>query len=793
MKFILGLSLFLGVLFTAKAQTISGRLIDGNTKKALMFARLSLINEDKTSSIKYTGSDTLGNFEFREVDNGKYTLLVTLMGYQKTEKSILVNHLLSKVANLGDIIIAEDPSLLKEVTITGGVPSFSTQNGQLKIGIANNAFFKSSANLLDVFRKLPGLQVGQDGSMQLASRATPTLFIDGKPANMNSEEILTYLSGLSPEMVESIEIINQPSSKYDGEYQGIIDIKLKRNQSLGLKGSYNARAQRNNYSLLDHNLSLNYKTERLSYQLTLGHTVGSSTYYKYHSLQFLANNNAMTTDTRTATANQNYNAQARLAYEIKPNQSLEVFARTFQVKRNAVSTNDLTTQDNSQQNTLALVKSNNNAHPTQHHYTGGLNYDARFKNSELHLMASLSQINNLQTEDIQNRDVLAQTLVSYWKTNSKNNILIRNAQADYTQNIGTQKLEMGAKFAYTSTDNNLRYDTLGNDIFSIDPKRSNQFRYQEYISAGYFSYLGQWQKFSYSIGLRAEHTRSVANSITTGQFTERDYLKWLPSINLNYSLNNTEQLSFNYSRRITRPTFAALNPFRFYYSPRHYWIGNPYLQPSTTSLFALTYSRKSFNISLNAGRETDVMSRYPEYNPNTDELIFLGRNLPYRNFANIQMSSPITVNKWWRMTHNLGLFYNKELTPYFGQTYRIPIRNYTINGSQVFTLKSWLFDVSYSYESKSGNGLYIMMPVFGIDFGLQKAWLKNRLSTKLNLYDAFDSTKRRLVFREKSIINNDFYHYFAAQRLVLGITYNFGNATYKSKENKRSEEENRAN
>ncbi len=145
------------------------------------------------------------------------------------------------------------------------------------------------------------------------------------------------------------------------------------------------------------------------------------------------------------------------------------------------------------------------------------------------------------------------------------------------------------------------------------------------------------------------------------------------------------------------------------------------------------------------------------------------------------------------MTHNLGLFYNKELTPYFGKTYRIPIRNYTINGSQIFTLKSLLFDVSYSYESKSGNGLYIMAPVYGIDFGIQKAWFKNKLNTKLTLYDAFDNLKRRLIFREKSIINNNFYHYFAAQRLVLGITYNFGSSTYKSKENKRSDEENRAN
>lgn len=369
--------------------------------------------------------------------------------------------------------------------------------------------------------------------------------------------------------------------------------------------------------------------------------------------------------------------------------------------------------------------------------------------------------------------------------------MIHTAQADYSQGIG--KLEFGGKFAYTTTQNNLRYDTLSNVNFNLDPKRSNQFGYREYITAGYFSYLGKWDKLNYSISLRSEYTRTVANSITTNMVTERKYWKWLPSLNITYAIGNGEQLSFSYSKRLTRPTFAALNPFRFYYSARHYWIGNPSLEPSTTNLFALGYGKKAFNISLNAGREIDVIARYPEYNPETNELIFLGRNLPYRNFVNLQLSSPLSINKWWRMNNNIGLYYNKELTPYFDKTYHIGIFNYTINGSQIFSLKDWLLDVSYSYESKSGNGLYVFKPVYGIDFGLQKAWLKNKLNTKLTLYDAFDNIKRRLIFREKSIIDNDMYHYNGVQRLVFSLTYNFGSSTYKIKENKRSEEENRAN
>ncbi len=778
--------------FWLHAQTIKGKLLDGKTNQPIPMANLTLTDQSQPTFIKHAHSDTTGLFEFSAIASGRYLLSVSLMGYQQLQKEITYNINSGKVLDLGNVLVAEDASLLKEVTIVGGTPSFSTQNGQLKVGVANNAFFKSSATLLDVFKKLPGLQVNQDGTMQMASRATPTLFVDGKPVNMNSDEILTYLNSLSPDMVESIEMISQPASRYEGEYQGIIDVKLKRNQSLGLRGTYNGRLQRNNYTLLDNNLSLVYKTNRFIYDLKLGHTTGS-TFYKYHALQFLANTNAMITDTRTATANQNYNIQAKVAYELQKGQSLEASVRTYQIDREASSRNLLLTQDAQLSQTLGLVTSNNDALPKQHNYAGGLNYDAQFKNSELHVMASVAQVDNRQTEDIQNHNVFSNVLMNYWKTNSRNNILIRTAQADYTQSLNHGKLDFGGKFAYTTTQNKLRYDTLGHDGFSLDPNRSNEFGYKEYIAAAYLSYSGQWNSWSYSLGLRTEHTATEANSVTTGLVNDRKYLKWLPSASLTYAINPAEQLTLSYSRRMTRPTFAMLNPFRFYYSPRHYWLGNPYLQPSTTSLLSLSYSRKALSVSFNVGRENDPMERYPEYNPSTNELIFLGRNIPYRDFANLLFNMPMTINKWWRMNNNLGFYYNKELRPYFGRTYKIPIYNFTLNGSQVFSLREWLFDVSYTYESRSGNGLYVMKPVYGVDFGLQKAWFKNKVNTKLTLYDAFDSIKRGLVFRDKTIFNNDFYHYFGAQRLVLALTYNFGSSTYKARESKKTEEESRAN
>jgi hypothetical protein len=773
----------------SKGQTVKGKISDASISQSLPFVSLALTDQINPSSVRYLSTDTSGNFEFRQIPNGSYTLTASLIGYQKIQIKLTIN---TNILDLGNIAMTENPNLLQTVTINGGTPAFATRNGQINISVSGNTFFKSTANLMDVFRKLPGLQVNPDGTMLLGNGSSPTLFVDGRPVNMNGDEIQAYLNSLSPDMVESIEMINQPSSKYDGQYKGIIDVKLKRSQSMGLRGTYNLRFQQNNNSLLDNNLALGYKTGQFLYGLSLGQTTGS-TYYRYHALQYLANTNAMITDTRTITAQKNYNIQARIAFEPKKGQSLEAFLRTYQINRNAVVANQLTTKTNDLNNTLSILQSNNDGFPKQHNYSGGINYDALFKTGELHILTAIAQIDNRQTEDIRNTNQLNNVLVDYWKTKSRNNIVIRSIQADYTQNLNTGKLELGGKYAYTSTANNLRYDTLGNGSFNPDPKRSNLFNYQEYIAAGYLSYLKSSGKFSYSLSLRAEHTRTLANSITEGTLTERSYLKWLPSASLTYEITTAQQLSFSYSRRLTRPTFNALNPFRFYFSPRNYWIGNPYLQPSTTNLFSLSYSKKALNISINAGRENDPMVRYPEYDPITNILAYMGTNLPYRDFVNILASSPITMNEWWRMNNSLGLYYNRELMPYLGQTYKIPVFNYIWNGSQIFTLRKWLVDLSYNYQSKSGNSLYITSPVYTFDLGLQRSWFNSRLNSKLSVQDVFNKGQQRLIFREKKIIDNDFYHDNGTRRLVFSLTYNFGRSIYKAKEDRKSEEENRVN
>jgi len=785
--YLLSLFLFCTVA-SLKAQTIKGQVTEAKTGHALSFATLSLTGQSEITDIYHTNCDSTGNFIFSKLSPGTYTLVAGMVGYQKTSIQVALSP--NQSLDVGKLVMTEDINLLNTVTINGGTPNFSSKNGQLKIVVATNPYFKASTSMSEVLRKLPGLQVSQEGVMLFASGATPTIFIDGKPVNMNAEEVQSYISGLSPENVESIELITNPSARYDGHYQGIIDIRIKRSSSLGLKGNYSLRYQKYQRGMAENSLLLNYKTKKFAYALSTTAANGS-TYYRYYALQLLQNSNALETDTRTIARNNNYNIQASVSFEVSKSQELTAYIRTFQLERNALTGNQLTTTNGQQTVLISQNIGETSAMPTQQNYAGGISYDLKRGNGQLQLLATAAQIDNRQPEDIRYGVQPGLPPSSYWKTRSSNAITIQTIQGDYTHKIGKTTIELGGKFALSNTENNLRYDTLYNGQFYLDPSRSNQFSYREQVSAGYAAIGSSLGKISYNLAMRTEHTSTLASSATDNSLTERNYFKWLPSASLNYQLSKASALNLAYSNKLTRPGFQALNPFRFYYSARHYWIGNPMLQPSTTQQVSLTFSNPILNISFNGGREKQPMSRYPEYDNETNVLIFKGDNLPYRDFLNLQASIPLKLTPWWRINHNLNVFYNKEIRPYLGRIFQLPIYNYTINGSQIFTLKKLTIDLSYSLESKSGNGIYIFAPVRTLDLGFQRSWIKRRLTGKLQAQDIFDGGKRRIIFREKAIMNNDFYHYNATRRLIFAISYSFGSSNHQQKELKKSDEENR--
>lgn len=769
---------------------ISGTIADSASRSGIAYASIRLLSLPDSGLVRGGQSDSAGLFVLTGIADGHYVLQLTSLGYGRQLRVIAMTGPGRDIA-LGTIGLAADRQMLGAVVVSGERRALQYRDGKMILQVAGNSFYKTASSTLDILSKTPGLTVNPDGTMVMQGRNTPTLFVDGRPATMSPEEQLAWLNGLTPEQVESIEIITNPSSRYDGQYKGIIDVRLRK-QGLGWKGNFSTLLRQNKYFLTDNSLNLTLATSRLVYGLRLGYVIGDDP-YRYQALQQLASKQWMTTFTDTRTRQDNVNVQASVDYQVKKDQVIGLTWKTWYANRQRYRHNDLAFADSLRKGLTDASRSITEADPLQRNHSVNLSYDATFGKHRLNIFGAYSIVQNRQQEDIQNYHGITGTLQSYWKTALQNDIRLRTVQADYSMPWLQGTVEAGGKFAYITTNNDLRYDTLTRtNEFKIDTARTNLFLYDEYISAGYLVYGRQSKRIGFKISLRVEHTHTRADAVTTQELRKRDYLTWLPGANISYAIGANESIGLAVTRRITRPGFELLNPFRFYYSPLNYWVGNPYLQASTTTQLTLTYTNKELRVSAVAGRENDRMIRYPEYKPETNELLYLGANQPYNDFANLELAYSLTVARWWKSVYNGGVYYNKEQMPYFGTIFSNPVIDFTINTSQVFSLPHGLTaDLAWRYQSWTGNSLYYIKPSGAVDLGLQKSWFNGALSTKFNFYDLLNHSITRLRFRREEIINNRFSHRFYAQRAALSIHYNFGKARTRARQVRTTDEEKR--
>ncbi|WP_213277899.1 TonB-dependent receptor domain-containing protein [Chryseobacterium indologenes] len=686
----------------------------------------------------------------------------------------------SSTTNISEVILQSAPRKMK------------LNDGNLVVSVVGNRDFKTSTHLLDVLRKTPGVTVDQEDGIFIGGRIAPAVLIDGKPVVMSNQELQTYLRSLSPDMVESVEVNTNPSSKYDAEFKGIIDIKLKKNISLGWKASYNGNVYINKFNYKENVFNTSYHTEKVTYTLQTGYNEGIST-YRYHALQRLANTNIMRTHTYQEDFGKVYNIQTGADFRMNDKNRLGINLRGNFRDNDRTRDGSLFTTDKNETQTILNTASENPTRYSQNNYGITTDYSFQNKGFKINFLGNYLSVKNKQNDDFINRDKTTTDLLSYWKSDLINKINIYTAQIDASQKIDHADLEAGVKYSSSDTQNNIRYDTLsaGNQ-FVFDPARSNVFSYKEKIWAGYLAYRQKIGNLQINAGLRFENTNSISNAVTVDSVVTRNYLKWLPSLSANYTFNKSSEFSLSYSRKITRPVFSQLNPFRFYFSPLNYWIGNPYLLPSFTSQIKATYRYKNWITSFTVGKEKDVMTRYPLYNPETNVLEYLGTNLPYRNFAVLETSFPIRITKWWNITSQITGYYNDEFRPYLDEVFALKIYNFEVRLNQVFSLpKGFTVNVFANYESKTGNSLYIIKPRYTVDVSVQKSWFDNQLNTKLGFNNLLDSYEQRLEFRHKQIMDNRFTHWWDSRRLVFSLSYNLGSSKYQVKETQKTEEENR--
>jgi len=656
----------------------------------------------------------------------------------------------------------------------------------------DNKFFKTATNALDVLKKAPGIQIKPDGSILMRNSVSPKIFIDGKPSPMNADEVNNYLTSLNPEQIESIEIISNPSAVYDAEYKSIIDIRLKRDKNLGWKGTYSSTFTKNTFSSFNNNINLNYKTSKFAYNVKLGYN-DRKNLYTDKSDQILANGDLLTGYLEIPFIQNNFSYNLGIDYSASKNQNAGIRLNGY-LKDNDEKSNTHTVKLRNNLSIQDLITQNNST-PKGNNVSGTAYYEGNFNKSRISANMIISSFKNTDYQDIRNNTSNGE-FVSAKIGNLQSNILSRSGQIDYVKEIGKGKFEVGGKLAFITTKNDIRYDTLtgvDRQVLNNDVQQTNMFTYNESITAAYLTYGRKINKFTYKIGLRGENTKTIADLQTKDSVVMREYLKWLPSLNLSYIIDDNNSLSIDLARKLQRPNFESLNPFAFYINPYSYVVGNPFLLASVSNTAIINYTHKELSVSVNVDKIENPISQIPYYDRTTNISFFRYENLKASSSQGLEISYPYSFTKWWKTQNTFGYYLTQSQVYYLGTLYENNSTYYYLQGSQLFTLpEKTIFEISYNYSSKSSDALFSSSSTSSVGLSLQRMFLNKTLNVKLNFNDIFYGYVPKAEFRHPEIYNWTNYQKYDTKAVVLQLIYNFGKSTYKQKQSSSSDEENRA-
>lgn len=767
---------------------ISGKVLDEN-RKDFPYASISLMNAGDSIALKGTLTADNGIYQFKNIAPGEYLIAIYVLGYKKIYKGPYLISAGQRSHTIESVQMESESTELKGVEIVRQKPLIERQVDKTVLNIENSTLAAGNS-ALEILQKAPGVTVDKDGKISLMGKQGVNVMIDGKPTYLSAEQLANLLRSTEGNAIQSIELITNPSAKYDASgNSGIINIKLKKNRNYGTNGSVLAGAGYGQYYKANGGLTLNHREKKFN-------VFGNIDYgrnKRFSSTDIIRVNNTaedqtyfdQTSDNSGTRNNTNY--KAGIDYFIDDNNTVGFILNGYNGNGNYRS-DVLTLIGDRPAKTDSSVVANN---PNNDKYTGisfNLNYKTVLDTmgQEVSVDADYSQYNGLDENDFNNIYLNADGQPykpAYIFRNfapSKTNIWA--GKADYTWPIQKEmKLEAGIKSSIVKTDNTYLFENFQDNEWQNDLKRSNQFLYDENINAVYANINRKFKSTTVQLGLRAEQTNSKGNSITEQKIVNRHYLNLFPSVFVNQELSRNHEAGFSYSRRIDRPDYGSLNPFIFYLDLYTYRYGNPFLKPQYTDAFQLSYSyKKTLNVTLGYSHTNDVISDVLLTDTATKTIFISNQNLATQDSYNLNISYPVQITKWWNSSNNLTTYYNKFKAPdLLGKPYESGKVAFNLNTTQTLTVSPTInIEWAGYYQSKQVWGTLIIDPQYSIDLGLSKSFMDKKLNLKLAANDIFNMQQSRITSAVASQ-NYVLTEKWESQVFRLTCTYRFGSKDIK--------------
>ena len=767
-----------------KSGSIKGSLIDAETKNAVAYASVALLQSDKTL-LNAIVSDPNGGFSFQQVLEGRYLLSIKFLGY----KPLLLDSISIGPGhwnvNKGNIRLKPDTQMVK--VVLNGEKSLFEDGFDKKVFNVDKSLVSQGGSATDVLQTVPAVSVDVDGNVALRGNANVTVLIDGKPSGLTGADRAAILAQIPANAIDKIEIITNPSAKYDADgTAGILNIILKKNKKAGsnlvLSGGIGDRNKYNG------GLDYNYRTARLNVYASY------SVRYNPRWAHDIINRKNTFKDT-TFSINQitdfdkrniGHLARAGMDYDLNKRNNIG-FTLLYNFNNNPESKVLEYNRVNENNMFTGLTRRSNFENENGGNLDAGFNYRLHFAKPKEEFTASALYSNSQYRSLVYSSqyDYNAERLVTtapevLQNTWSDVYYKVTTLQADYVNPINEHtRLDMGYKSIIRDNDNNFRsesyYPSLGH--FTNDSNISNHFIYHEQIHGVYG--IVNYTKGLYGLqaGLRAEQALTGSTLVNTHKDYSNNYFNLFPSVHMQRNFGERNTLNLSYSRKINRPSPRALNPFTDYTDPLNLRFGNPYLKPEYINFLELAhkYNYKKFLLSSSIyyRRTTNVIQQLKTL-ASTGVATNTNVNLNSSDEYGFEMITRMELYKWWNLTGNIELYHTKLN----GANLNTDLSNSGFSGfakmSSGFTIMKGLqTQISANYQAPMVIAQGRIRASYSADWGMKKEIMKGKGSIGASLSDIFNT--RQFVFD----INDPSYIYYSVRKresrvFTINFSYRIG-------------------
>ena len=751
---------------------ITGKVIENNTQKPLEFATIKLLDSESKQLITGTSTDLDGNFKM-ETNVKNFYLEIGFIGF--VNKTITDFEIVKGKVDLGAISLSDDSKTLDEVLVRAekSQTEFKLDKRVFNVG---KDLSSTGASALEVLNNVPSVNVNIEGEISLRGSSGVQILINGKPSVLASEQG-NALGTITADMIEKIEVITNPSAKYDAEgTSGIINIVIKKEERKGFNGSITLNTGTpHNHSL---GLSLNRRTEKFNMFSQFGVGYRELPNDNENINRDLVNNTTVSSIGEEFRNEQFYNLILGTDYLINDLNILTLSGYFALELEDQPSLTEFSFIDPNGETTSRWAREEI-TEATNPKFQYELQYKREFKDNKDHTLL-FSALGNFfgkdQSSEFRNTTTFGNDSDANQETATNFGEAVFTFKLDYTKPISEVfTLETGAQYVINDVSNDFEVNDLIDGIWVNDPTQTNTFEWNQKVLGVYGTGAYEGDAWGLKLGLRLENTNLNTLLINTSQTNDRNYTNLFPSAHTSYKLTENFSLQAGYSRRIFRPRLWDLNPFFNIRNNFNIRTGNPDLLPEFTDSYEIASIFILGELSLNFGvyhrYTTDVVERIStfENNVNTTKPLNIGTN----NATGVEINGKYSPNKWW--TINGDINYN-----YFKRQGELELTSFDFNADQwsakwnnKFKLPAdFDFEVTGHYQSGFQTVQSEISKNIFADLGLRKTIMQGKGVLNLSIRDIFASRIRESITSQATF---DIYRRSQRGRFVaFGFSYGFG-------------------